>query len=398
MKVLFIAPQPFFIERGSPIAIKLVLDEWDRRGDDVDLVCLHEGSDVAYENVRLHRIPQIPGAKKIGPGFSLKKIICDFAVVGKALRLASKTRYDVVHAVEEGVFIALLINRLYGIPYVYDMDSSMADQLVEQRPILRVLSPFFRWFEKAAVLNAATVLPVCDALDERVKAYGAKRTTVLYDVPMHLGSDQGAEDLRQLIGSEGSIALYVGNLEAYQGIDLLLDSIALLDKNSGPNHFVLIGGIPEHIQAYTRKAESLGIGDRVHLLGPRPLKDIYGYLLQADVLVSPRTKGYNTPMKIYSYLASGRPVVATRLWTHTQVLDDETAMLAEPTPAAFADALREIARDADLRDRIGEAGKARVESRYSLRVFRNTLNKHFEWLERLVSRPSDGTPHRLVSR
>src|SRR5690606_39995325 len=111
-------------------------------------------------------------------GFSLKKIICDFAVVGKALRLASKTRYDVVHAVEEGVFIALLINRLYGIPYVYDMDSSMADQLVEQRPILRVLSPFFRWFEKAAVLNAATVLPVCDRSEEHTSELQSRENLV----------------------------------------------------------------------------------------------------------------------------------------------------------------------------------------------------------------------------
>ena len=59
-------------------------------------------------------------------------------------------------------------------------------------------------------------------------------------------------------------------------------------------------------------------------------------MAQADVLVSPRTKGANTPMKVYSYLDSGVAVLATRLPTHTQVMNDETALLAEPTPEDFS--------------------------------------------------------------
>ena len=59
-------------------------------------------------------------------------------------------------------------------------------------------------------------------------------------------------------------------------------------------------------------------------------------LAQADVLVSPRTRGNNTPMKIYSYLDAGRAVLATDLPTHTQVLTPECARLApadpDPTP------------------------------------------------------------------
>ena len=54
------------------------------------------------------------------------------------------------------------------------------------------------------------------------------------------------------------------------------------------------------------------------------------------MLTSPRSKGTNTPLKIYQYLRSGKPIVATRLLTHTQVLDDDTAMLTAPDPQAFA--------------------------------------------------------------
>ena len=62
----------------------------------------------------------------------------------------------------------------------------------------------------------------------------------------------------------------------------------------------------------------------------------------ADLLVSPRIRGTNTPLKIYSYLRSGKPIVATNLLTHTQVLTPEIAVLVEPTPERFAAAILEL--------------------------------------------------------
>ena len=53
-------------------------------------------------------------------------------------------------------------------------------------------------------------------------------------------------------------------------------------------------------------------------------------LVIADLLVSPRVKGENTPFKVYTFLASGRPLLATRIPTHTQLLDDDLAWLVEP--------------------------------------------------------------------
>jgi EAL domain-containing protein (putative c-di-GMP-specific phosphodiesterase class I) len=86
-------------------------------------------------------------------------------------------------------------------------------------------------------------------------------------------------------------------------------------------------------------------------------------------------------MKIYSYLGSGKPVVATRLPTHTQVLDDQTACLTEATPEAFASGMLRLMDDEILRNKYGAAGKRLVEERHSFRVFRQKVNSLYEWLE-----------------
>lgn len=104
MNILFLAPEPFYQERGTPIAVDRLLRVLSERGDAVDLVTYHEGQDQEYEHVRVFRVPGLPLLNGIRPGFSWKKVICDVLMLIKAVRLATKRRYHLVHAVEESVF------------------------------------------------------------------------------------------------------------------------------------------------------------------------------------------------------------------------------------------------------------------------------------------------------
>jgi glycosyltransferase involved in cell wall biosynthesis len=179
----------------------------------------------------------------------------------------------------------------------------------------------------------------------------------------------------------GLLAMYVGNLESYQGIDLLLESFALVMKKTTNADLVIIGGDRKDIDKYENKARDLTIGDKVHFLGPKPLAHLAGYLSQADILVSPRLQGENTPMKLYSYLHSGIAVLATKLPTHTQVLDGGVAMLADATPEAFAEAMLYLMADPQLRTELGRAGKNLIEEQYSYASFRRKIFDLFDGLE-----------------
>jgi glycosyltransferase involved in cell wall biosynthesis len=76
--------------------------------------------------------------------------------------------------------------------------------------------------------------------------------------------------------------------------------------------------------------------DKVLILGEKPPEEIPYYLGAADVLVSQRTLGTNIPLKIYAYLKSGTPVVAANLYTHTQSINQDIAILTDPEPEKFA--------------------------------------------------------------
>lgn len=183
------------------------------------------------------------------------------------------------------------------------------------------------------------------------------------------------------LGIEGLVVMYVGNLEPYQGIDLLLQSFARVLARTDQADLVIVGGARRDIEAYHAESRRLGIAPRVHLLGPRPVRELGALLAGADVVVSPRLRGNNTPMKLYSYLHSGKALVATDLPTHTQLVDGTVALLAAPTPDAFSDALVRVIVDATLRSRLGAAGRRLAEEHFTYRAFRQRLNGLLDWLE-----------------
>ncbi len=455
MKILILAPHPFYQERGTPIAVALLLKTLSASGHTVDVLTYAEGDEFnPPPSVKIHRARRPPFVSGVRPGFSLKKIACDLLMLPKALRMARENKYDLVHAVEESVFMAMLIRRKCGIPYVFDMDSSMPEQIADKLPFMRPFLPLMNRCENAAIRNALAVVPMCDSLAERARKSGAARTVVLRDISLLENADRSPQqDLRQELNIRGTCFLYLGNLERYQGIDLLLKSFAILlrstEQPDGPQpterettdydshaasrgtdntdvsrmtprnagqarltnsqsvksvssvvkssqgnklltgtrdaHLVIAGGTYADIRKYRSLAGEMGISAAVHFIGPKPLKMMASLFENADVLVSPRSKGQNTPMKIYSYLDSGKAILATRIPSHTQVLNDEVAILAPPEPEEFAKGMKRLADDENLRREIGERARKLAREKYSLSVFEKTVHDLYDGIRQSLA-------------
>lgn len=386
MKILFLAPQPFYEERGTPIAVNLLLKVLSERGEEIDLVTYHVGEDVEYENVVIQRIGNIPFIRTISPGFSFQKLICDIFLFWKAASLSSKSRYQVIHAVEEAAFMAFIFKKFWGVEYIYDMDSHLSAQLLDKYPALRFMKKFFEYLENKIIRDAMLILPVNKGLVEDFKILDFTKVVELHDVSLlQNGSGDKKVSFRDEMDVPGTLVMYVGNLEKYQGIDLLLESFVLIGEKRNDICLAIIGGKPEDIQKYKKNSEELGISSFVRFFGPRPMSNLGGYLAEADILVSPRISGTNTPMKIYSFLESGKAIVATNLSTHTQVLNDQVAVLAEPTPQEFAKGILLVAQDTELRERIGENGKRLAQEKYTFEDFQTSVNQIYDSIDPIPS-------------
>jgi glycosyltransferase involved in cell wall biosynthesis len=163
--------------------------------------------------------------------------------------------------------------------------------------------------------------------------------------------------------------LYTGTFEHYQGLDLLYGAMAHVAKSRPDARLVMVGGEPAQVVAAKASARALGVEAAAIFTGQRPAEEIPAYLDAATVLASPRSTGTNTPLKIYQYLRSGRPIVATRLLTHTQVLSDDIAILADPTPEAFGDAILGALRDPAATAALGARARDVANTRYSDEAF-----------------------------
>ncbi len=397
MKILMMAPHPFYQERGTPIAVDLLLKSLSGAGHEVDVITFPEGEDRNYPGVTYHRVKPFRKLTGIRPGFSLKKLYVDVFVLLKFLRLMFNNRYALVHAVEESVYFAMLVCPFYRTPYLYDMDSSMVTQLIDKAPVLRKIEPALRYIESLPTRYAKIVVPCCDALAKDVEPFRLARhktTITLKDISLldksqikpssgiyiqqyisHCSHNHSVRNPDAPEMQPQKILMYIGNLESYQGIDLMLEGFAKACCELGNIALVIVGGEDQHIEAYKIKAAGLGITPSVFFLGKQPVTDLYALMLQADVLLSPRTQGLNTPMKVYSYLDSGVPVLATRLPTHTQVMSDETTMLVEPDAPSFARGIAVLINDHTSSQILAKQAEAFVREHHSWAAFDQTVKR-----------------------
>jgi glycosyltransferase involved in cell wall biosynthesis len=166
-----------------------------------------------------------------------------------------------------------------------------------------------------------------------------------------------------------NLVVYAGTLEPYQGIDILISAFQYVIP-ADPNAFLLVvGGTPAQVEQYSKLADESGIGEYCLFTGRVPQSLAQYYANQAKVQVSPRRSGTNTPLKVYQQIASGVPLVATNIYSHTQVLNDEVAFLVELDPKDMGQGILIALTDHQERKRRAEAAKRLYADQYSRQVY-----------------------------
>ena len=381
-----IAPEPFFEPRGTPFSEFHRIRALVALGHTVDLVTYPFGKDVVMPGLRIFRCLRPPFIHQVRIGPSLAKVPLDLALALTALRRAMSERYDVVHSHEEGSFIGVALAAALGVPHLYDMHSSLPQQLTNFAfSRSRTLTWLFARLERFVIRRSRVVIVICRHLEETVRGIDGSVPTVLIENAPGSGDSPTAgsgSSIRSELGiGAAPMVLYTGTFEPYQGLDLLFAAAAHTGQRVPDVRFVLAGGQPDQIEAAKVQARAAGVEPLVVFAGQRPAEEIPLFLDAADVLVSPRSSGTNTPLKIYQYLRSGRPIVATRLLTHTQVLNDDVAFLADATASGFGDAIVRALSDPAQSRAVGQRARQLAETKYSYEAYLDRTRQACAFLE-----------------
>jgi glycosyltransferase involved in cell wall biosynthesis len=368
-----LAPQPFFEPRGTPFSVLGRLKALSALGHEVDLVTYHVGQDVSIPGVVIHRTWRVPFIKRVKIGPSLPKLFLDFLLLVKAVQLLRKNRYDLLHTHEEASFFGIMLARLFRIRHLYDMHSSLTQQLSNFRySKFKPLVNTFGWLERKVINSSDAVITICPALEDYVKQLNSLVPEVMIEnVTMEADPANLAEEqirpfqarYPELVGRK--IVLYAGTFEPYQGLDLIVASAQDIIQRHNDVLFLMVGGNPEQVRHYEKQVANYGLSSHFLFTGNRPPAEVPVFARLSQVLVSPRVDGTNTPLKIYSYLYSGKPVVATNLYTHTQVLNSNIAVLVDPDADSLARGVLSVLDDEDRAADLGIRARQDFESNYT---------------------------------
>jgi len=378
--ILFVAPQPYYRERGACMAHQRCLHALVSMGLRVELLTQPFGEDRVPEGVRVLRATRLPGVGDIPIGPSYRKLLSDIPLFGLFIARLLRGEIWAVHASEEAALAATLLKPIFGFRFVYDMDDILSSRLrrsgfLRRGPLRRLIARL----ERRALKVADAVLTNSTSTTRYAQRWAGPDKVVFYDHAPDLSGSIRSEDARRT----GRRILYAGNLEPYQGVDLLIDALPKLAARIPGLICEVIGGTLEQVTRIQGRAKSLGVSATLWARGPLPLAGAFKRMSSADVLVSPASGVKAVPMKIYAYMQSNTPIVATDLPNHREILDDSCAVLVEPSAPRLAEGIQTILSDPEEGRRLAGTAYDRAQERLSPRTLESALAEVYDSAQRI---------------
>lgn len=372
LSILMIAPTPYFSDRGCHVRIYEEARALGKLGHRVQVCTYHLGRDQG--EVPTRRIPSVPWYRKQSAGPSWHKPYLDILLFFTALKTARKLKPDVIHAhLHEGAFIGYFLKKLLGMPMVFDCQGSLCGELVDHR-FVRKGSPLYRFFRfmERRISNGADFIitsstPTARLLQEEFGVSDEKLAAVCDGVDTDLfrpGRDVTALRRELKLPADRKVVVFLGAMNEYQGIGLLLDAILLLEKRSDL-HFLIMGYPEEH---YVAMAERLGIRQRVTFTGRIDYARAPEYLCLGDLAVSPKVSGTEANGKLFNYMACGLPAVVFDTPVNREILGDQGVYAHHGSASALAAGIASLADSGEQRAALARRARETAEAEYSWQV------------------------------
>ncbi|BCG48632.1 Glycosyl transferase, group 1 family protein [Citrifermentans bremense] len=385
LRVLVLAPTPFFADRGCHV--RILEEARAAMACDVEmrLVTYHIGNDVP--GIPTERISGFSWYKKLEAGPSWVKPFLDLQLLFKALKVARQFKPHLIHAhLHEGAFFGAFLKMLIRVPMLFDCQGSLTAEITDHgfvKPgslLQRFFATLEHWINRSSDFIVTSATPTVDLLlfdgvpKERVRA-------LIDGVDTGVFAPQPKEEIRARLGlpQKRPVVVYLGLMNSYQGVDLLLEAAANL-KGQGAKLHYLIMGFPE--AAYREKAEEMGVDDIITFTGRIPYSEAPLYLSAGDLAVSPKVSLTEANGKLFNYIACGLPTVVFDTPVNREILGDAALYAKFGDAADLAGAIGRLAGDRELREVLGKEGRERAIALHSWQARGKELVEIYESLRK----------------
>jgi glycosyltransferase involved in cell wall biosynthesis len=295
----------------------------------------------------------------------------DVLLLHKAWQVAREFRPQLIHAhLHEGAFIGAFLRSWLRVPLLFDCQGSLSTELIDHGLFARGSLPhrLFRWLEGVINRRADLIITSSSAGARGFTTewgIGPERVSALID---GVNTDEFRPFDRLAVRAELGlpagvpIVAYLGLLNRYQGLDLLLEAIQLLSDAGVAAHF-LIMGFPD--AAYRQRSQELGIADRITFTGRVDYGQAPRLLSAADCAVSPKISLTEANGKLFNYLACGLPTVVFETPVNREILGDDGVYAAFGDASALAMAIRLLLADSERLADLGRRSRERAVTEHS---------------------------------
>ena len=369
-RVAIVAACPFPALQGSQLLIRNLAQGLRRRGHEVVVVTYADGLAEAPADVRLVRIPRVPGCHARGSGPRPAKLLLDLVLLATLPGVLRRERIDVIHAHNyEAALVSLLASRR-RVPVIYHSHNALAEELPTyfRRPLAR------RWARGVGRI-ADRVLPrradhciaICHELVGFLRAHGVDEDAVEMVAPGGSPAEFPArtpaelDAIRARFGLSGApVLLYTGNLDAYQNLELLLASIGDVRARVPAAQLVFVThATPRELPDCLR-----ALPPGVRLIAADCFAVVRDLLQIADLALCPRREWSGFPMKLLNYMAAGKPTVVSAGSAKAIEHGRNGWVVRDSGARAYADAIVGLLADPVLRAALGTAARRTVEDEY----------------------------------
>lgn len=357
MNILFLALDiELTTQRGDAIHTVELARALAARGHTVDLVTATPETSLPDLGVGVHHHARRRGS--------------DPVIVRECVGIARRARSEIVYERRLSPKIAFAVSRLAGVPFVMEINGSEEELEVQGRR-RSALDPVKRSARRRMFLQAAGIVAVTRPLAEEVSTryrLPPERVTVVpngVDPTAFMSSDRDRAR-NALKVPAGHWILFVGNLAPWQGLDTVLAAISILRREDPDARLSIVGDGPSRA-ALEQKCRDLDVGGITAFRGAVPHEEIPAHIAASDVCVLPSQRRMNervgrSPLKLFEYMASARPVVASDVPGVRDVVEQSGGGLLVPPDdsAAFSAALVRLLQNPEVAHAMGERGRRYV--------------------------------------